>query len=122
MSGHLHRVLSGITLPDDDILALSGREGIITFLRCERDNLLYVFNQSQFRFSSLLRMQRRLGVHCYRYCQLMVCFSAISESCLRGLGYRQHLCADLRATPWGYELRFEGGERPEWRRRLHFKQ
>lgn len=120
MSAHLKRVLSGIALPHDEILALSGREGIISFLRCERDNLLYVFNQSQFRFSSLNR--HRLGVHCYRFCQLTVCFSAISETCLQGPGYRQRLCSELRATPWGYELRFVGGERPEWGSRLQRRQ
>ncbi|XAG70638.1 hypothetical protein MRM75_06655 [bacterium 19CA06SA08-2] len=116
MSAHLKRVLDGISLPYHKTLALSGRQGVISFLRCERDQLLYVFNLSLFRFSSLSR--RQLGMHSYRLCDLTVCFAAISETHLLGAGYRQHLNSTLRATPWGYELQFVGGDRPEWGARL----
>lgn len=116
MSAHLKRVLHGISLPDHQTFALSGRQGIISFLRCDRDQLLYVFNLSLFRFSSLAR--RQLGVHCYRLCDLTVCFAAISETHLLGAGYRQRLRSELRATAWGYELQFVGADRPEWGARL----
>lgn len=116
MSAHLKRVLHGISLPYHQTLALSGRQGIISFLRCDRDQLLYVFNLSLFRFSSLAR--RQLGVHCYRLCDLTVCFAAISETHLLGAGYRQRLRSELRATAWGYELQFVGADRPEWGARL----
>lgn len=116
MSAHLKRVLHGISLPYTQTLALSGRTGVISFLRCERDQLLYVFNLSLFRFSSLARSH--LGVHCYRLCDLTVFFAAISETHLLGAGYRLRLRSELRATPWGYELRFVGTDRPEWEARL----
>lgn len=116
MSAHLRRVLEGIPFPYPKTLALSSRNGVISFLRCERDQLLYVFNLSLFRFSTLSR--RPLGVHSYRLCDLAICFAAISETRLLGAGYRQHLNSRLRATPWGYELQFVGADRPEWGARL----